>query len=130
MPEKVKVMAAKIAEADAVYISTPEWNFTMSSALKNVLDWLSRVNGSNPNPLATKPVAIASVSAAGTGGLRAQYDLRKCLLYFKCHVMGLPELSVSENYMKVDKFREPKAENTFVDEKTKQHGLTHINAFV
>ena len=112
-------MATKIAEADGIYISTPEWNFTISSALKNVLDWLSRANESNPNPLASKPVAIASVSAGNSGGLRAQYDLRKSLLYFKCHTMGLPELSVTENYMKVDKFREPKALNTFVDEKTK-----------
>ncbi len=67
-PEKVMLMAEKIAAADAVYISTPEYNFSISSALKNVLDWLSRVNG---NPFSNKPVAIASVSAGGSGGLRA-----------------------------------------------------------
>jgi chromate reductase len=61
-------MAEKIAAAEAVYISTPEYNFSISSALKNVLDWLSRVNG---NPFSNKPVAIASVSAGGRGGLRA-----------------------------------------------------------
>ena len=40
------------------------------------------------------------------------------LLVFKCHVMSLPELSISENYKKVDNFKEPKVETTFVDEKT------------
>jgi chromate reductase len=55
-----------------------------------------------------KPVAIASVSAGLAGGLRAQYELRKVLLYFRVHDMGLPELAISQNYMKFDKFKESK----------------------
>ena len=101
VPEKVKIIGEKIKEADAVYISTPEYNLSVSSPLKNVLDWISRLEGS---PFKGKPVAIASVSAGGSGGLRAQYELRKILLYTQAHVLGLPELSISENYKKFDKF--------------------------
>ncbi len=58
--------------------------------------------------MAGKPVAITSVSAGLGGGLRAQYDLRKVLLYFRVHNMSMPELSISQNYMKFDKFKESK----------------------
>ena len=127
VPEKVKIIGEKIKEADAVYISTPEYNLSVSSPLKNVLDWISRLEGS---PFKGKPVAIASVSAGGSGGLRAQYELRKILLYTQAHVLGLPELSISENYKKFDKFQESKVETTLTDEGTVKNAQTHIDAFV
>ena len=68
IPEKVKIIGEKFKEADAIYISTPEYNFSISAPLKNVIDWISRLEGT---PLKGKPVAVASVSAGGSGGLRA-----------------------------------------------------------
>ena len=47
-----------IAEADAVLISTPEFNWSMSGVLKNALEWLSRVD----KPIAGKPVIPMGVS--------------------------------------------------------------------
>ena len=67
-PDQVKIISQKIKEADALYISTPEYNFSISAPLKNVLDWISRVEGV---PMKGKPIAIASVTAGGSGGLRA-----------------------------------------------------------
>ena len=68
IPDIVKEIGKKIAEADAIYISTPEYNFSISAPLKNIIDWLTRLN---PNPLKDKPCAIASCSAGPSGGLRA-----------------------------------------------------------
>ena len=97
IPKTVLDIAEKIRQADAVYVSTPEYNYSFSAAIKNIIDWLTRCS---PNPLTGKPIAIASVSAGPSGGLRAQYDLRKVFLYSKVHIMDLPELAISANYLK------------------------------
>ena len=65
IPEKVKKIAEKIRAADGVYISTPEYNYGFSAALKNIIDWLSRCK---PAPLEGKPVTIVSTSAGPSGG--------------------------------------------------------------
>ena len=61
VPAAVQKLAAQISEADAVVISTPEYNRGLSGVVKNALDWVSRVEGS---AWAGKPVALMS-SAAG-----------------------------------------------------------------
>ena len=55
IPHAVQVLADKIDSADAVAISGPEYNQSLSGVLKNALDWISRVEG---NPWKDKPVAI------------------------------------------------------------------------
>lgn len=41
-PEPVAVMKATIDEADAILISTPEYNYGVPGVLKNAIDWASR----------------------------------------------------------------------------------------
>ena len=45
-----------IADADAVLISTPEYNHSIPGALKNALDWASRPFATNA--FRSKPVAV------------------------------------------------------------------------
>ena len=47
IPKSVLDIADKIRQADAVYISTPEYNYSFSAAIKNIVDWLTRCS---PNP--------------------------------------------------------------------------------
>ena len=68
IPKTVLEIAEQIRQADAVYVSTPEYNYSYSAAIKNIIDWLTRCS---PNPFEGKPIAIASVSAGPSGGLRA-----------------------------------------------------------
>ncbi len=91
IPSEVQALADAIAAADAVVISTPEYNKGPSGVLKNALDWVSRVEG---NPWADKPVAIMSAAAGRAGGERAQTMLRACMNPFRAHVLPGPEVLV------------------------------------
>ena len=99
IPDSVKGIYAKIIEADGVVIASPEYNYSVTSALKNLLDWMSRFQ---PNPLDKKPIAIFSVTGGPSGGARSQYDLRKMLVYFNALAMVKPEVMISSNYLKFD----------------------------
>ena len=120
IPEKVKKIAEKIRAADGVYISTPEYNYGFSAALKNIIDWLSRCK---PAPLEGKPVTIVSTSAGPSGGLRVVYDLHKVLIFLKPRVMQGVEVAIPANYLAFDK--KPKLN----DEKAKAKVKKHIDAF-
>ena len=41
-PEAVKRVREKVAKADALWIFTPEYNYSYPGHLKNLIDWLSR----------------------------------------------------------------------------------------
>lgn len=92
MPDKVVTLADQIRNADAIVISSPEYNKGVSGVMKNALDWISRVEG---RVMAGKPVAILSATAGRTGGETAQFMLRACLNSFQCRVLTAPGVMVA-----------------------------------
>ncbi|MFJ7934042.1 NADPH-dependent FMN reductase [Sporosarcina sp. NPDC096371] len=84
--EEVKQFKHQIAEADAVIISTPEFNWSVPGALKNALDWTSRVD----RPLVGKPVLPMGVSQGALGTVRAQLHLRQVLMSMGIDAKILP----------------------------------------
>jgi len=92
IPAKVQVLADQIAAADAVVISTPEYNQSFSGVLKNALDWVSRTEGA---PWKGKPVALISAAAGRAGGARAQYALRLAMTTFRPRLLMGPEVMVA-----------------------------------
>src|ERR1700688_5028356 len=72
-PAPVNTLAEAIRAADGVIFCTPEYNFSIPGALKNAIDWVSRVQN---QPFAGKPISLQSVSPGPVGGARVQYDLR------------------------------------------------------
>jgi chromate reductase, NAD(P)H dehydrogenase (quinone) len=91
VPPEVQLLADQIRDADAVVISTPEYNKALSGVLKNALDWVSRTKG---GPWRGKPVAIMSATGGRAGGERSQFSLRLCLNPFRAHVLPGPEVLV------------------------------------
>ncbi|MEJ8473156.1 NADPH-dependent FMN reductase [Roseibium algae] len=91
MPEAAVKLRADIEAADAIVISTPEYNKNLPGGLKNALDWISRAR---PMPMNDKPVAILSAAAGVMGGARAQYSLRHCLTAFAPRVLQGPEVLI------------------------------------
>jgi chromate reductase len=76
-PEAVAQIRAAVAEADAVFFTTPEYNSSIPGTLKNAIDWLSRPQATNP--LRNKPAAVVGASTGMFGAVWAQAELRKVL---------------------------------------------------
>jgi chromate reductase len=77
-PASVAEFRDAVRSADAVLISTPEYNHSVPGQLKNALDWASR-----PELMTcvfrNKPVAVVSASTGMFGGVWAQEDAKKIL---------------------------------------------------
>lgn len=99
LPTKVQTLVDQIASADAVIISTPEYNGGISGVLKNALDWVSRAK---PSPWAAKPVAVMSAAAGRAGGVRAQTMLRTCMTPFSVRLAAAPEVGIASAMSEFD----------------------------
>ncbi len=98
-PEAVVKLHAQITAADAVLISTPEYNKGPSGVLKNALDWVSRVEG---HPWHNKPVAVMSAAAGRAGGERAQMILRSFMVPFRPMILQGPEIHLAASQSAFD----------------------------
>lgn len=74
-PKGIQEISDKILAADGVIISTPEYDHTITAALKSLLEWLSYTT----QPLLNKPVLITGASLGSLGSSRAQAHLRQIL---------------------------------------------------
>ncbi|SEL28612.1 chromate reductase [Colwellia chukchiensis] len=96
-PEAVLTLTQKVANADAILFSTPEYNYSVPGVLKNAIDWLSR---QQPQPFSGKPAAIMSASMSVLGGARAQYHLRQIMIYLDVHFINKPEVMIASAHNK------------------------------
>lgn len=79
MPDNARRLKALFAEHDGLIIASPEYNSTITAALKNAIDWVSRSTSEDEPPLAVlagKTAAILSASPGGYGGARSLAQLR------------------------------------------------------
>lgn len=90
-PAPVKELKAQVRTADAILLVTPEYNFSVPGVLKNVLDWMSRPP---EPPFDGKVVAIMGAGGGPLGTARAQYDLRKILVYMNTFTVNKPEVFI------------------------------------
>ncbi|MFK7881022.1 NADPH-dependent FMN reductase [Roseobacter sp.] len=93
IPEAVQSLADSISSADAVLISTPEYNKAPSGVLKNALDWISRTKS---KPWSDKPLAVMSASAGRSGGERSQMVLRGFMVTFRPAILQGPEIHLAD----------------------------------
>lgn len=63
----------RLVKADAIVIASPEYNASMPGALKNVIDWTSRIK---PQPFNGKQCLLMSASPSMSGGNRGLWALR------------------------------------------------------
>jgi chromate reductase len=83
MPEAAARLKALFAGHDGLVIASPEYNSTISAALKNAIDWVSRATSPDEPPLSVlngKTAAILAASPGGYGGSRGLIQLRPFLV--------------------------------------------------
>jgi len=111
LPAPVQRFREQVAAADGLLIASPEYNFSISAALKNAIDWGSRA----PHQVFhEKPIAIFSVTPGPVGGARVQYDLRRVLGQLWGHVLPRPEVFIGMAAGKFD------AQGRLTDETTRK----------
>ncbi|MDP6705942.1 MAG: NAD(P)H-dependent oxidoreductase [Alphaproteobacteria bacterium] len=90
-PAAVDALRQGIVGADALLISTPEYNYSISGVLKNAIDWASRPPD---QPFDGKAIAILGASAGKLGTARAQYHLRQIFVFLNGYIVNKPEVMI------------------------------------
>lgn len=109
IPEPVMSFRSAMNAADALLISTPEYNWSIPGVLKNALDWMSRKGPDRQAPLDGKTVAIMGAGGGG-GTVRAQMHLRDILGHNRLYVLPHPQLMVARAWQHFD------AEGNLIDD--------------
>jgi chromate reductase len=97
--DAVRHLRARIAEADALLVITPEYNGSIPGVLKNAIDWASRPH--RDCVLWGKTVAIAGATTGSYGAMWALADLRRVLGVAGARVIDT-EVSLSQAHTRVD----------------------------
>ena len=113
LPPAVATFIEKLQAADVIIVATPEYNRTMSGAMKNALDWGSRPHGENS--WTGKTVLVTSASPGSISGALAQYDVVKCLHHMGAIVPAGQEFMVNNAFAKFDEY------GVLTDETTRKH---------
>lgn len=89
LPENAKKLKDLFKSHDGVLLASPEYNGSVTAALKNAIDWISRPLGDS-EPLeafGNKTWCIMSTSPGGLGGIRGLIHLRSLLGGIRVHVI-------------------------------------------
>ena len=81
-PEAAAKLKALFLEHDGLIIASPEYNSSITAALKNAIDWVSRADDEDEGPLAAlsgKTAVICAASPSRLGGERGLVHLRSIL---------------------------------------------------
>ncbi len=81
LPDAAKRLKQLMFDADGFLISAPEYNSSITAALKNAIDWASRrEEGEEPlQAFRGKVAALVAASPGGLGGLRGLVHVRAIL---------------------------------------------------
>ena len=90
LPDHAITLKKLFAEQAGFFITSPEYNSSLTPLFKNTIDWISRTNPNDPSmadPYKGKTAAIAGSSPGGLGGMRVLVPLRMLLGNIGIHVM-------------------------------------------
>jgi NAD(P)H-dependent FMN reductase len=73
LPPGALALKRRVESADALIIASPEYNYSVSGALKNAIDWVSRAR---PMPWRGRSVYLLSASPSPVGGIRGLWQTR------------------------------------------------------
>lgn len=82
MPEAAKRLKQLFRDHHGLLIASPEYNSSITAALKNALDWISRAESDDEPPMVAysgKSAVLCAASPGALGGLRGLVHLRAIL---------------------------------------------------
>ena len=107
-PGPVQELRGQVGRADALLIASPEYNYSVTGALKNAWDWLSRP----PQP----PISLMPAAIMGAGGrlgtARSQHHFRDMARHNDLRLVQKPEVLISAPWDKFDDRRNLTDERT------------------
>ena len=121
VPSEYTTFRNAIKESDAVLFVTPEYNRSISGALKNALDVGSRPYGQSAWD--GKPAAVISQSVGNLSGFGANHHLRQSLVFLNMPTVQQPEVYLANSPELFD-------ENGKFKKDTKQFLQSFVNTFV
>ncbi|MEH7386080.1 NAD(P)H-dependent oxidoreductase [Bacillus sp. JJ1521] len=121
VPAEYTAFRNAIKESDAVLFVTPEYNRSITGALKNALDVGSRPYGQSS--WNGKPAAIISQSVGNLSGFGANHHLRQSLVFLNMPTLQQPEAYLANSAQIFD-------ENGKMNEDTTQFLQTFVNSFI
>jgi NAD(P)H-dependent FMN reductase len=83
VPEGARRFGDLLTENDGFIVAAPEYNYSVSGVLKNLIDWTSRIR---PWPFIGRHGLLLSASTGPVGGLRGLWALRVPLEGLGTHV--------------------------------------------
>lgn len=107
--EAVGELNQAIDRADGLVVISPEYNHSITGALHNAIDWVSRPG--YESVLRHKPILVMSTAESPLGGARAQVHLRELFAATLCRVIARRQIVIGESAKKM-------AGGCFVDEPT------------
>ena len=120
-PQAVADFKAFISGADALLISTPEYNYGVPGVLKNAIDWASRPSGKCV--LNRKPAAIMGCSPGLGGTIRCQHAIRQSFVFTETYAMLQPEIKIPSAAPLFD------SSGKLTDQNTRQYIKKFLEAF-
>jgi NAD(P)H-dependent FMN reductase len=122
-PEHARRLKELFASHHGLLIASPEYNSSITAALKNAIDWVSRADTDAEAPLSAlsgKTAVICGTSPGALGGLRGLVHLRA--------ILGNLGINVLPDQLAVPKAHEFfHANGTFSDEK-KAQSVKHLGS--
>lgn len=124
IPEAVTTLREAIRAADALLISTPEYNHSIPGVLKNGLDWLSRPSGEGAKLFGGKPTGLIGATMGGFGTVQSQDALLTVLRAFGNDFWMGGQVMVSKAHAAFD------ADGHLVDDKLREQLQHYMHGFV
>ena len=79
LPAKARELKTLILEHDALLLSCPEYNSSISAVLKNTIDWVSRPRPNEPSAFRERIAGLLAASPGNLGGVRGLFTVRQVL---------------------------------------------------
>lgn len=92
-PESVERFKREVDGADGIIFASPEYNRSVTPALKNAIDWGSRPYGQSS--WTGKPASIIGTSPGQVGSAVVQAHLRNVAAILGMAVLGQPEVQIT-----------------------------------